>query len=158
MDNYGAIYNTFLDCRRRWLRAIEHCQEIGEEGVIEGLEIQDIINNHAYFCLFFFQIEVHIKSLFSALCRRRQGDSLGPDRAAWTNISQRKPDIIGMAEILLADQPELITRLKSLYRDRNAIAHEGRVTLSLEMTTVINDIETIAQELDLLFADPEAAP
>ena len=116
------------------------------------------INNHAYFCLLFFQLEAYLKEAFTAFCRHRQNTTEGPDHAAWTKIAQRKPDIVGMAEILLAEKPELITRLKRLYKDRNAIAHEGQVALSFQMTSAMEDIETIAAEIELLFADLEAAP
>jgi len=157
MDNYFDILTEFRACNNSLSNFQRELEVAKLDHLAPDIGKSISINDHAYFCLFFFQLEIHIKSSFTALCRHRLKMTEGPDHVAWATIAQRKPDIIGMAEILLAKKPELIALLKRLYKDRNAIAHEGQVALSFQITSAMEDIELIAFEIERL-PDLEAAP
>ncbi|MEI8395587.1 MAG: hypothetical protein WCF85_12675 [Rhodospirillaceae bacterium] len=115
-------------------------------------------NDHAYFCLLVFQLEQAIKSAFMRLCNSRGSKAIGADRIAWERVKTSKADFLTMVKFLLPDEIHLYHRAKELYRDRNKIAHEGELSLPIQMSTAQRDIIDISTRIHSALSDLEAAP
>lgn len=116
------------------------------------------VNDHAYFCLLFFQFEDFIKTSFASLVRSRLNRASGADQVAWERVGGQRLDILSMIRFLLPDDSAAYGRIKDLYSKRNKIAHEAVLSASVDMTAVPDDLEIIADTIQTALSDLEAAP
>ncbi len=159
MDDLDSIHGAYKVINTN-LSALSIPQGISNENRLEYykmLKEYEEINSHAYFCLAFAQCEDLIKKRFRQLVGTCRTTTRGADQGAWEYVGGNKIDILFMVKFLLPGHDKIYATVRELYRDRNHIVHEAKLTLPIDLPRVIKDIKDIAKLIDDTLSTPEAA-
>ncbi|MEI6557820.1 MAG: hypothetical protein WCO00_05380 [Rhodospirillaceae bacterium] len=158
MDDISDIWDAYV-LRASMIGTEQHrWRSRGEIKKVLYLEQMQKIDDHAYYCLVFAQFDNFIKTRFRNLIAIETATANGSTRAAWKYLKGNKPDFVSMIELLLPDHPLIHERVRELYRDRNRIVHDAKLTLLIELWRIVDDLKYIAELIDTTLPTPEAAP
>ena len=165
MDEHKNILSELDEMFYIWKKTIDSFLEAEIEGAERAKDntrktaLQDIrlVNDRAYFCLYFFKIEAFLKTAFKIFCEKKTAGASGVDLAAWKCLSNEN-DLHRIINILLYDHESSRRTLNKLYGFRNAIAHGGKPEPKPEMNVIPAQLEDAAEHILNALTTLEATP
>ena len=144
------IFATYADHTSDIDRRLSELKGSGNPTDYQISENMKEISTHAYFCLYYFQLEWFVKSALKVICNRRQKEASSVDKLAWHWMSNRVSnlDILDAVRFMLPERRDIhqeIEEYKKKYRNR--IVHQGDLETRIDNNSAFSILNDLAMKI-----------